>query len=60
MLDPEAIHKFDEAQSTLGEVLPTLLWNLYRKFIEVGFSEEQAFDLIKTYLIVTLGQSCDG
>ena len=33
------------------EFMPPLLWSLFREFAGQGFSDQQAFALVQTYLL---------
>ena len=50
MLDPKQISSFDQASSSIIETIPSFIRNLYLKFVEEGFSEQQSMELVKTYL----------
>jgi hypothetical protein len=51
MLDDKERAEFDQAQATLVETFPPLWRGLYRNCMEVGFSEEEAMELVKTYIL---------
>lgn len=54
-MDGEEISKFDQDAAFLGDVLPPLWKRLYDRCLEVGFSEEQAFLLVRTYVFGAAG-----
>ena len=54
MLDPKKIAELDQAQKMIVETYPPLLGGLHKGFIETGFNEEQAFELILVYMECTL------
>lgn len=55
-MDAEEIRKMDEASTDFSQHLAPLLWNYYSGLKDTGFSEEQSFDLTKTYMILLLGK----
>ncbi len=50
MLDPKKRSEMDQAQAFLGELYPPLWRKLYLGCVEEGFSEDQAFRLLRTYI----------
>ncbi len=51
MLDPDTISKLDQVVATFVEVATTTHYALYTSYINKGFSEEQAFELVADYAI---------
>jgi hypothetical protein len=51
MLDPRKAAEYEQSTMTLGEVLPPMWWRIYRGCIAQGFSEAQALELVKTYIL---------
>lgn len=41
----------DEAVTALLDMMPPLWWSLYQKSIEEGFKPDQAFSLVKCYVL---------
>lgn len=50
MLDPKELAELDQEASMLCESLPSLWWGLYKGCKYKGFSEEQALELVKTFV----------
>jgi len=50
MLNDKEIAQMDQAISLVSETLPPLWWNLYNNLVKEGFTPEQAFDLLKSYI----------
>lgn len=51
MIDPKIIAELDQAKAAIVELMPGLWRQLYLKCIEEGFSQEQSFAIIKTYIM---------
>ena len=51
MLDPDATRKLDQVVATFVEVATTTHFALYIGYINKGFSEIQAFELVADYAI---------
>ena len=51
MLDPKRQAEFDQGVEAMGEVFPAMWCKLFEKCKEEGFTEQQAFDLVKTYIL---------
>ena len=50
MLDAELRAQLDQACAALSEVQPVLWWGLYAGMISQGFTNEQALELLKTFI----------
>lgn len=57
MLDPLKSHVMEQGRATLIEVLPPLWYGLYSECIVQGFQPEQAMDLVKTYIMASVGSA---
>jgi len=57
MLDPKKAAAMDQNTNELAEMSACLMWSLYNKFVESGFSDEQAFLLTRDYLITFVAES---
>ena len=51
MLDPKMIAEFDQSLEGFIETFPRLLWNFYKATLSQGFSEQQAMELTKAWLV---------
>jgi len=51
MLDPDAMRKLDQVVATFVEVATTTHFALYTGYMNKGFSEIQAFELVADYSI---------
>jgi hypothetical protein len=51
MIDPEKSAKLDQAIAECGETMPLIWRTLYLNCVVAGFSESQALDLVKAYII---------
>lgn len=50
MINPEEIAKIDQAAAGIIEIIPATMKRLYDKYLEVGFSKEQATLFVDTWL----------
>jgi len=57
MLDPKQISEFDQSAVFLSESLPPLLWKLFENSKNEGFNDNQAMEIVLTYIKATLGYS---
>jgi len=51
MLDPQIQAEFDQSAKLLGDNLPPLWKKLFDGCIKEGFTEIQAMELVKTYIM---------
>lgn len=51
MIDDKLRAEIEHNKAFIIEVLPNTWWGLYSNCIEEGFSEEQALELIKEYIM---------
>lgn len=51
MIDDKQIAELDQSFSLMGETFPPLVRRMYEGFVKEGFTEDQAFDLAKLYLL---------
>lgn len=51
MLDPKVMAEFDQSLEGFIETFPRLLWRFYKASMEQGFSEQQAMELTKVWLM---------
>ena len=49
-MNPEDIHKIDQAMAAMGEFLPKLWWSIYQGCIDQGFTKDQAFSILIQYM----------
>ncbi len=52
MLDDKIREAIDQSIGGIAEVFPLLWYKLYKKCKEEGFTDQQAFDLVKTWVFV--------
>jgi hypothetical protein len=57
MLDPKKIAELEQGMALLTEVYPRMCWNLYVAMQENGFTKQEAFVLVQTYLL-SQGSGC--
>lgn len=50
MIDPKAIHVFEQAAATIAEVFPPLLRQFYEGLVAEGFRSDEAMSLTNTML----------
>lgn len=50
-MDPKDVAKFDQSTEFITKSFPALWRGLYLNLVESGFSETQAMDLLKTYIL---------
>jgi len=53
MLNDEEHAKLDQSSALISEVCPPHWRRLYENCIREGFLENQAFELVKTYILAT-------
>ena len=51
MLDDKTRALLDQARAGLEETFPSLWHGLYSRCVEEGFTEEQALQLVRTYIM---------
>ena len=51
MLDETKRAETDQAIAQMEEVLPAMIWGLYEKYQESGFTEPQSFELVKIHVL---------
>ena len=56
-MNAEDIHKISQAAAEIRDQFIPMLYAFYKKCVAEGFSEEQAFNLTKTYMIQILNKS---
>jgi len=44
-------HDFDEAQTWLNNSMPSMLWDFYCRACKAGFSQFEAFELTREYML---------
>lgn len=49
-MTPKEMSKYDQSLCLIAESFPPFLKRFYDNLISNGFKEEQAFELVKTYL----------
>ncbi len=57
MLNDKDRAEFDQGKATLVEIYPPLWWGLYEANMKLGFTPDQSLDLIKTYMMSSMGGS---
>ena len=57
MLNDEKRRELDQAMAAICEFLPPVWRQLYVKLVEEQFTRQQAFELVKTYVMATCGLS---
>lgn len=50
MLDPKLRVELDQGRALISETVPPLCRSLYLGFIDQGFTEAEAMELIKAYI----------
>lgn len=56
MLDDRKRQIVDQLSAEAGETLPTYWYSLYRGAQTAGFSERQAFALLRTFILAMFGK----
>ena len=51
MLDPKQQHEAEQGAAYLTEFLPPSWWGIYSGCIKEGFSEQQAFELVRCWMM---------
>lgn len=51
MIDPKKRQEAEQGLASFCEQFPPMLWGLYQGLTKEGFSERQAFELVKAYLV---------
>jgi len=51
MIDDNKRAEIDQASAWLAECLPPLWWSLFEGCLQAGFTESNAIDLVKTYIV---------
>ena len=51
MLDPRKQQEFEQAQAMLTETIPPMIWEMYVKFKQEGFREEQSMSLVIAFIM---------
>lgn len=54
MLNPGQRAELDQCEAALCDLLPPFWFSMYSSLTTVGFTPEQAMDLLKTYIQVSL------
>ena len=54
MMDAKDIHNFSQAASEIRDQFIPMIYSFYKKCVIEGFTEEQAFDLARTYMLQIL------
>ncbi len=54
MLNPGQRAELDQCEAALCEMLPSFWFSLYSSLTTAGFTSEQAMDLLKAYIQVSL------
>ncbi len=49
-MNPSDAQKAEQAATWIGKNMPALWYSMYRNLIEEGFTPEQAFILLRTYI----------
>jgi hypothetical protein len=52
-MDPKAKAELDQSLALMRDILPTQWRALYVRLVEEGFREDQALDLLKTFITAT-------
>ena len=55
-MNADEIRKMDEAATDVSQHFVPLLFGFFATCKAAGFSEEQSFDLAKTYMILLMGK----
>lgn len=50
MVTPEESAKFDQSSAFIADSFPETWWRMFSNLKNKGFSEEQALDILKTYI----------
>ena len=58
-LNPMNLQRFDQANSMLQEMLPTMWWSLFNESVKKGFTREEALRLVMSYTRATFGKDSD-
>ena len=53
MIDPGKQAELDQAYTNLGETLSSLWWAIYHRCVDIGFTEDQAMNLLQAYIMST-------
>jgi hypothetical protein len=51
MLDDVKRAELDQSMAMLKEIYPGLMWTMFTEYKERGFTEDQAFELVKTHIL---------
>ena len=54
MIDPKQFAEFEQGFSLISELTPMSLKSFYAKCLHEGFTESQAFQLIRDMLFITM------
>lgn len=55
--EAKKLREYDEAQTFLVDRFPSLWKGLFRNCVKEGFTETQAMDLVKAYILSTGGNN---
>lgn len=55
-MDPKSIHELEQAVQGIKEQFCPVVYSIYRGFVDAGFSDAQALDLTKAWMVVTLNR----
>lgn len=56
MLSDKDRASLDQGQAIIVEVIPPLLRSFYKKLVDEGFSDAEALELTKSYLVSVAGK----
>lgn len=51
MINSEKRAKYDQSIAEISEMLPAMWFSMYNGLKKAGFQQNEAFDLLKTYII---------
>ncbi|KKM86805.1 hypothetical protein LCGC14_1275260 [marine sediment metagenome] len=54
------LHDLEQSIAVMGDMFPPLWRKMYTRSIEEGFTEEQAFALVQTYILSGAVQGVNG
>jgi hypothetical protein len=56
MLDAKQRAEFDQSVAQFAELFPAVCWQAFERLKVEGFSEVQAMEIVKTYVLATFGK----
>ncbi len=56
-MTPAQQAKVDQAIAEFAEFMPSVCWQMYSGLLAQGFSDAQSLELVKTYVLATMGKA---